>query len=108
LGRCLESKVVINTGTLEKICNDPNWILENKEAFWEKERPQKLTRLWAEEIHYSIAYEEWGEKIEEWVRIPLDERRNHIFMKNCTEILRGKESFLEKALLHICSYSARA
>ena len=104
LGRCMESKVVINTGTLEKICNDPNWILENEEEFWEKERSQKLTTLWAEEIHYSIPYDKWREEIKEWARIPLDERKSHTFMKNCTKILEGKEAFLEKALPHICAY----
>jgi hypothetical protein len=46
----------MNTENLERICNDPNWILENEKEFWEKERPQKLTKLWADEIHYAIPF----------------------------------------------------
>jgi hypothetical protein len=94
----------MNTETLEKICNDPNWILENEKEFWEKERPQKLTKLWADEIHYSISYEKWREQMKEWAKILSDERPSHIFMKNCIKILDAKEAFLEKALPHICSY----
>lgn len=94
----------MNTETLEKICKKPDWILRNEKEFWETERPQKLTKLWADEIHYSISYDKWREQMSEWARIPSNERESHVFMKNCARIIGAKETFLKKALPHICSY----
>ena len=43
--RCLESKVTIDTSTLERIAYDPQTILENEEAFWEEEKPADFLRV---------------------------------------------------------------
>jgi hypothetical protein len=41
----LESKVTIDTSTLERIAYDPQTILENEEAFWEEEKPADFLRV---------------------------------------------------------------
>jgi hypothetical protein len=104
MGRCEKSKISFNTETLEKIVNDPHAILGDEESFWEDEKPQEYTRLWAEAVNYPIPYDEWREKIREWAEVPPDERKNHIFMENATRIIEGKEEFLRTAVPYLCSY----
>jgi len=101
---CEKSKVVFDTTTLEKIVNDPQWVLENEEKFWAEYRAQILTRKWAEHVKYEISYEEWRENIEEWKNLLPDERENHELMKVAQRILSAKDEFLEKALPHDCSF----
>jgi hypothetical protein len=104
MSRCDKSKITFNTETLEKIVNDPHAILGDEESFWEDEKPQEYTRMWAEAVNYPIPYDEWRGRIREWANIPPDERNDHIFMENATRIIEGKEEFLRKAVPHLCSY----
>lgn len=39
MGKCRESRVAINTSTLERLIYDPQTILESEDAFWEEEEP---------------------------------------------------------------------
>ena len=102
--KCEESQIVINTATLEKIVFDPQSVLENEESFWEDESPQKYTKLWAESVGYSDFFNKWREQMREWADIPLEERKEHVLMRNCRRILEEKENFSKKALPHLCSY----
>lgn len=104
MGRCEKSKISFNTETLEKIVNDPHAILGDEESFWEDEKPQEYTKLWAKAVNYPIPYDEWRERIREWAEVPPDERKDHIFMENATRIIKGKEEFLRRAVPHLCSY----
>ncbi len=104
MGRCEKSKISFNTETLEKIVNDPHAILGDEESFWEDEKPQEYTRMWAEAVNYPIPYDEWSGRIREWANIPPDKRKDHVFMENATRIIEGKEEFLRKAVPHLCSY----
>jgi len=101
---CKESKIVFNTETLERLVSDPDWVLENEESFWENEKAQRYTRLWAKGVSREISYDEWRRQVREWAGIPSEERKDHVFMRNARKIIEGKEGFLNKALPHLCSY----
>ena len=101
---CADSKVEFDTTTLEKIVEDPQWVLENQETFWTNYRPQILTRKWAEHVNYEIPYEKWRDSIKEWSILSQGERENHELMKITQRILTGKDEFLNKALPHDCSF----
>ena len=102
--RCLESKVTIDTSTLERIVYDPQTILENEEAFWEEEKPQKYTKLWAEAVGYTIPFDRWRQWMREWADMAPEERENHELMRNTRTIIERKDEFLHKAIPHLCSY----
>ena len=104
MGKCEKSKIIFNTKTLAKIVNEPEAILQDEESFWQDERPQHLTRLWAEAVGYSINYDEWRQRIGEWASLPLFRRRDHVFMENAKKIINCKKEFLENALPLLCSY----
>jgi len=104
MSRCEQSVVVFNTATLEKIINNPESVLKQENEFWEKERPQKLTKQWAENIGHEIQFDKWRESMRSWATIPLKERTNHVFMQNARRIIDSKEGFLEKAIPHICAF----
>jgi hypothetical protein len=98
-------KIVFDSTTLEKIVYNPSDILENEQDFWENERAQQCTKLWAKNVQYEINYDEWRGKMKDWASIPENKRKNHIFLKNAQRIIEGKEVFLKKALPHLFSYS---
>jgi len=104
MGKCEESKIIYNTKTLEKIAYEPDAILQDEESFWQDERPQQLTKLWAKSVNYPIHYDKGRKKMREWADIPLFKRKDHIFMENAKKIIDGKQEFLENALPHLCSY----
>jgi hypothetical protein len=104
MGECIESKIIIDTGTLEKILNDPQAVLENEEAFWEEEKPQIYTKLWAQGVGYEIPFEKWREQVKEWAGLSPDERGNQDFMKMSQALIEGREDFVRKAIPHLCSY----
>ncbi len=104
MGRCEKSKITFNTETLEKIVNDPRAILGDEESFWEDEKPQEYTRLWAEANNYPIPYDEWRRRMSEWAEVLHEERKDHVFTENAARIIEGKEEFLRKAVPHLCSY----
>lgn len=104
MGRCEKSKISFNTETLEKIVNDPHAILGDEESFWEEEKPQEYTRMWAEAVNYLNPYDEWRRRMREWAEVPPEERKGHVFMENAKRIIEGKEEFLMRAVPHLCSY----
>ncbi len=104
MSNCVNSKVEFDTSTLEKIVQDPQWVLDNEETFWANYRAQILTRKWAAHVNYEIPYEKWRDSIREWSNLSQDEREKHELMRVTQRILTGKDEFLEKALPHDCSF----
>ncbi|MCW4048601.1 MAG: hypothetical protein NWE89_02585 [Candidatus Bathyarchaeota archaeon] len=104
MGKCLKSKVNFNTEALEKIVYEPQWVLDNQEEFWTGYPVQQYARDWAEQVKYTIDYDEWRQRISDWAAMPLKERESSIFLRNTERILEGKGIFLEKALPYLCSY----
>ncbi len=104
MSKCKKSKIVFDTTTLEKIVEDPQWILENEELFWKEYRPQKLVRKWAKHVNYEINYSEWREKIQAWENLSQTEHDQHDLLKIAERILSAKDEFLEMALPHDCAF----
>ena len=102
--RCLESKILFNTEALEKMVYDPEWVLENEEAFWSEYPSQRYTRDWAEQVKYPIDYEQWRATIREWSEVPEEKRLDMDFLRNAERIIKGRQVFIDKALPHVCSY----
>jgi len=101
---CTASQVEFDTTTLEKIVEDPDWILENKDVFWADYRAQILTRKWADHVNYDIPYDKWRDHIIEWSSLTQAQRENHELMRVTQRILTAKDEFLMKALPHDCSF----
>jgi hypothetical protein len=94
------SNIVLDTTTLEKIINEPQWTLDNQEEFWSTYRAQRLVRKWADNVNYEIPYEKWRVYIGEYAQLPLQERQNHLLVKTANRILAAREEFTEKAVAH--------
>ncbi len=103
MNSCLRSEISFDTWSLEKIVDDPLWVLENEESFW-GEKAQRYTLDWARHVNYQVSFEDWRRKIREWAETPPEERRDHAYVKIARRITEGKEVFLEKALPHLCSF----
>jgi hypothetical protein len=101
---CKKSEIIFDTSTLERIVNDPQWVLDNQDAFWSTERAQILVRKWAEMVNFDIPYDQWREKVTDWGALPSDQRTSHEFMRNARRIINAKDEFLAKALPHNCGF----
>lgn len=104
LSECLDSDVVFNTDSLEKIVYEPLWVLDNEEEFWTEYPAQRYARDWAEAVNYEIDYGGWRERITDWSRLGVDERERHVFTRNTRKIVEGRNVFLEKAVPYLCGY----
>ena len=104
MSNCEQSKIVFETASLEKIVNDPEWVLANQDTFWETERAQILTRKWADFVKWEIDYDKWRASMTEWASLPLDERQNHPLMKMTQRLIASKSEFMGKCLPHDCTF----
>ncbi len=104
MGKCRESTITIDTSTLERIVYEPQAVLDDEIAFWEEEKPQEYTKLWAEAVGYTIPFDEWREQIRGWARLPPAERETHELMRHSRAIMDGREGFVRTAIPHLCSY----
>lgn len=102
--RCLESKILFNTEALEKMVYDPEWVLENEEAFWTQYPSQRYTRDWIDQVNYNMDYEQWRKTVKEWSEVPEEKRLGMDFLRNAERIIKGRKIFIDKALPHVCSY----
>jgi hypothetical protein len=100
---CLRSKISFDTWSLERIVDDPLWVLGNEESFW-GEKAQRYTLDWVKQVNYEFSFEDWRQRMREWAEAPLEERRDHAYIRIANRITEGKEVFLERALPHLCSY----
>ncbi len=103
---CLESEIVFETGTLEKIVRQPQEVLENEERFWADEKPQIYTRAWAEGVNATISYDRWRSQIRQLAELSPAERGRHRLLGVTDAIIATKGEFLAEAIPHICSYVA--
>jgi hypothetical protein len=103
---CLESEIVFETGTLEKIVRQPQEVLENEESFWADEKPQIYTRAWAEGVNAKISYDRWRNQVRQLAELTPAERGQHPLLSMTDAIIAKKQEFLAEAIPHICSYVA--
>jgi hypothetical protein len=97
-----------DTGALEKIVYEPRWVLDNEEEFWSGYPAQRYTRDWARAVNYEIDYGDWRRKIDNWSRLPEDERRVGSLLSITETIVGARERFLQDAVPHILGYLPEA
>ena len=83
---------------------DPEWVLENEEAFWSEYLSQKYTRDWIDQVKYPMDYDQWRKTVTEWSEVPEEKRLGMDFLRNAERIIEGRQVFIDKALPHVCSY----
>ncbi len=101
---CDTGGVTINTETLERLVHHPEQVLEAADDFWEHERAQYLTKLWAEQVRYDIPFDRWADQVRAWADIPLEERTSSALMRNVKILVESKEDFLAKAMPHLRAF----
>jgi len=101
---CTKSKITLDATALDRLINDPEGVLADPEAFWSGYRAQALSRRWAEVVGVDIDYAAWRNQVEAWARLPLEERREHLLVRNYEAIRAAQESIHELALPHICAF----
>ena len=83
---------------------DPEWVLENEEAFWSEYLSQKYTRDWIDQVKYPMDYDQWRKTVTEWSEVPEEKRLGMDFLRNAERIIEGRQVFIDKALPPVCSY----
>ncbi|MFH2111438.1 MAG: DUF5700 domain-containing putative Zn-dependent protease [Candidatus Bathyarchaeota archaeon] len=97
-----------DTGALEKIVYEPRWVFDNEEEFWGGYPAQRCTRDWANAVNYEIDYVDWRRRIDEWSRVPEDERRASSLLSITETIVGARERFLRDAIPHLLDYLPEA
>lgn len=100
----LQSKVTVTTDNLDMLVIHPQKALADFAGFWENQRPQELTRGWAEMVNYDIPYEKLENQVREWAELTDEERRNHTLYQNAKAVIERKDAFLPEALAHLHSF----
>jgi hypothetical protein len=107
-GSCLDAQIEFDTGTLQKIVGHPAWVLENADVFWEQEKAQHYTRLWAEGVDWDISYDDWREQVASLVGLTDAERQRNTLLRMTDRIVTVRGEFLRQAVPHICSFLPEA
>jgi hypothetical protein len=102
------SDIRFDTAALEKIVDEPRWVLENEEEFWSGYPAQRYTRDWARAVNHEIDYGDWRRRISEWSRLSDDERRSGNLLTITKTIVGARERFLRDAVPHLLSYLPEA
>ncbi len=102
--RCLESDVVFETSTLEKIVRYPEAVIEEGGAFWQNEKALVYTRLWSEGTKVRIPYIRWWARVGQLKELSEEERSRHPLLLMTDSIVAVQDDFLAKAIPHVCSF----
>ncbi len=105
---CLDARIEFDTGTLQKLVDEPQWVLDNEDLFWEQERAQQYTRLWAEGVDWDISYDDWRAQVASLVGLTDAERQANALLRMTDRILSVRGEFLRRAVPHICSFLPEA
>jgi len=97
-----------DTGALEKIVYEPHWVLDNEEEFWGGYPAQRYTRDWARAVNYEIDYGDWRRRVEEWSRLPEEERRVSSLLRITDTVVGARGRFMRDAVPHILGYLPEA
>lgn len=101
---CTDARLVFSTTTLESLVNEPERVLAEEREFWDREPAQYYTRLWAEAVNHTIDYEKWRSSVASMKSLSKEERSDHTLVQMTDRIVGGQQSFLGRALPHICAY----
>jgi len=102
--RCLDSKVVLETGTLEKIVRYPEAVIEEGGSFWDNEKAMVYTKGWSEGTGVPIPYMRWWTRVGQMAELSEDDRSHHPLLLMTDSIVAVKDEFLIEAVPHICSF----
>jgi len=102
--RCLDSKVFLETGTLEKIVRHPEAVLEEGGAFWENEKAMVYVKSWSEGTGVRIPYMRWWARVGQMAELSEEERSGHALLLMTDSIVAMKDQFLIEAVPHLCSF----
>jgi len=101
---CLESEVVLETSTLEKIVRYPEAVIEEGGAFWQNEKALIYTKAWSEGTNVRINYIRWWAQVGQLKELGEDERSRHPLLLMTDSIVAVRDDFLTRAIPHICSF----
>ncbi len=101
---CLESKVVFETSTLERIVRYPEAVIEEGAGFWENEKAMVYTKAWSEGTNVPIPYLRWWARVGQMKELSEEERSHHPLLLMTDSIISVQEEFLASAVPHVCSF----
>ena len=93
-----------DASSIKKIISSPEEVIEDVSAFWENENAYRLMKSWHQYNDIPIDYEGWKKNIEKITTIPISKRRDNPDYTLVNEIIGAKETFIKKAIPHICSF----
>jgi hypothetical protein len=102
--RCLDSKLFLETGTLEKIVRHPEAVIEEGGAFWENEPAMVHVKGWSEGTGVRIPYMRWWTRVGQMAELSEEERSDHPLLLMTDSIVAMKDDFLINAVPHLCSF----
>jgi hypothetical protein len=101
---CLESKIVFETSTLERIVRYPEAVIEEGGAFWQNEKALVYTKAWSEGTKVRINYIRWWSRVGQLKELSEEERSRHPLLLMTDSIIAVQDDFLARAIPHICSF----
>ena len=102
--RCLESKLFLETGTLEKIVRHPEAVIGEGGAFWDNEPAMVHVKGWSEGTGVRIPYMRWWTRVGEMAKLSEEDRSRHPLLLMTDSIVAMKDDFLIDAVPHVCSF----
>jgi hypothetical protein len=100
----LESRIIFDDSSLNRIFSNPEPILRDVESFWKEEVPYKAVRGWHSASGTPFTYDKFTSSLRMMLDSGIgDKRFNHVLELRDT-ILENASTFREKALRHICFY----
>ena len=101
---CTEASLVFSAEALETLVNEPDKVLDEEKSFWDETPAQRYTQMWADAVNHDIDYEKWRNNVGSLQNLSDNERQNHPLVQVAGRIVEDQNTFLSKALPHICSY----
>lgn len=101
---CLESKVVFETNTLEKIVRYPEDVIKEGGSFWKNEKAMVYTQAWSEGTNVRINYMRWWSRVGRMKELSAEERSQHPLLRMTDSIIAVQDDFLAEAVPHLCTF----
>ena len=101
---CLQSRVTFDGSAVRMICLTPESVLEDMDAFWDRNDTFRLVRLWHRYREIPCSKEVWRTRVNKFTGIPPGERNQQPTIALCEKLLRRRDEFHRLAIPHICSF----
>ncbi len=100
----IAQEVTFDISSLEKVITNPESILKDPDKFWTEDKAYSLIKSWHEYERFPIDFEAWTNKVKEYAKVPLKDRKQNKYYVFATNILQEHEKFQKEALPHIMSF----